>query len=615
MTAFGGSRYLVPRRHLRLFQVFATAAIVGLLSSFWQIQVANHDLYREQARQNRIKILPTEAARGNILDRHGRSIAGSEISLSVLIDADETSPARLRRIASGLGLDFDRVWQTLQDATGYGGFEHIVLKDHLSHRDIAFLQARRQTLPEVDLIRGIRRRYPAQQVAVHATGYISRASRRELAMREFLLVNFGSVIGKSGVERQYNRWLTGSAGSLRFMVDSRGRAIESIGEVVAVPGNDLRLTIDLDLQAVSELGLVGRKGAVVALDPRNGEILAMASAPSFDPNQFVAGFRDAEWRVLNSDAASPLLNRAIQGTWAIGSVVKPIIGLAGLQTGVAGPDFTAHCAGGLNYGGHYFRCHKRGGHGTVSLVEAIAQSCDVYFYQLGVKLGIDVLERYARLAGFGERTNVDLPGEVPGLVPSVRWKVRSSLQPWHPGETVVVSIGQGAMSVTPIQAAHAIGGLAMGGVWHQPRIVSDDQMRLIDPDHEPPRPRVAGIDREHLTTLREAMWRVVNGYGTGGQARLSGVDVCGKTGTAQRVSNELRLKSGRADFEDDAWFVGFAPCASPEIVVAALLENGAHSYYAAAVVRDLLQVWLLNRPPAPFTDSSKTLAQSVAELP
>ena len=610
MTPVGTSRYRVSHRRLRLFKAIATAVFVGLLASFWEIQVVDNEYYREQAQQNRIKMLPVAAARGNILDRHGRAMADSEIALSAMVDAANTSRANLERIALGLDLDIDDVWQTLGDASDYGRFEHIVLKEDLSPRDLAFLQARRHTFRELDLVEGMRRKYPAQQIAVHATGYIGKASRRELAMREFLLFDFGSEIGKSGIERQYNRWLTGTAGSLQFLVDSSGRSLETVGEVPSVPGNNLRLTIDLDLQAVSELGLEGRKGAVVALDPRNGEILAMASAPTFDPNQFAAGFREADWRALNTDPASPLLNRATQGAWAMGSVFKPIIGLAGLQTGVAGPEFTAHCAGGLNYEGHYFRCHKRGGHGTVELVKAIAQSCDVYFYQLGAKLGIDVLERYARLAGLGDRTNVDLPDEVSGLVPSVRWKVRKSLQPWHPGETVVVSIGQGAMSVTPIQAAHSIGGLAMGGVWHQPRLVSDRQMREINPDYDSPRPRTVAIDEEHLSTLREAMWQVVNGFGTGRQGRLSGIDVCGKTGTSQRVSNELRIKSGRADFEDDAWFVGFAPCSKPEIVVAALLENAAHSYYAAAVVRDVLQVWLLNRPPATLTDGSKTLAQS-----
>ncbi len=611
MSPGGTSRYLVARRRLRLFQVIATAIFLGLLVSFWEIQVVSNQEYREQAEQNRIKTLPAAAARGDILDRHGRVMADSEIAHSAMIDAAHTSIANLEQIAFGLDLDMDEIWQTLQGASEYGRFEHIVLKEDLSPRELAFVQARRHTFRELDLVEGMRRKYPAQQIAVHATGYIGKASRTELAMREFLLFDFGSEIGKSGIERQYNHWLTGTTGSLRFLVDSAGRLIEPVGDVPALPGKNLRLTIDLDLQAVSELGLEGRKGAIVALDPRNGEILAMASAPTFDPNQFAAGFRDADWRALNTDPAAPLLNRATQGTWALGSVFKPIIALAGLQTGVAGPEFTAHCTGGLNHGGHYFRCHKRNGHGTVELVKAIAQSCDVYFYQLGVKLGIDVLERYARLAGLGDRTNVDLPGEVRGLVPSVRWKVRTALQPWHPGETVVVSIGQGAMSVTPIQAAHAIGGLAMGGVWHQPHLVSYGQMREINPEHDTPRPRTVAIDQEHLATLRESMWQVVNGYGTGRQGRLSGIDVCGKTGTAQRVSNELRIMSGRADFEDDAWFVGFAPCSKPEIVVAALLENAAHSYYAAAVVRDVLQVWLLNRRPPTLNDDSKALAQAL----
>ena len=611
MIPVGTSTYRVSHRRLRLFQVIATAVFVGLLASFWEIQVVNNEYYREQAQQNRIKMLPVAAARGEILDRHGRAIVDSEIALTAMVDAASASMANLEQIALGLDLDIDDIRQRLRDASDYGWFEHIVLKEDLSPRDLAFLQARRHTFRELDLVEGMRRKYPSQHIAVHATGYIGKASRSELGMRDFLLLDFGSDVGKSGIERQYNHWLTGTVGSVQFLVDSAGRSIEMIGEVPPARGNSLRLTIDLDLQAVSELGLEGRKGAVVALDPRNGEVLAMASAPTFDPNQFVAGFRDADWRALNADPATPLLNRATQGTWALGSVFKPIIALAGLQTGVAGPEFTAHCTGGLNYQGHYFRCHKRGGHGTVELVQAIAQSCDVYFYQLGAKLGIDVVGRYARLAGLGDRTNVDLPDEVPGLVPSVQWKVRSFLQPWNPGETVVVSIGQGAMSVTPIQAAHSIGGLAMGGVWHQPRLVSDRQMRELDPDYTSPRPRTVAIDEEHLATLRQSMWQVVNGYGTGRQARLSGIDVCGKTGTAQRVSNELRIKSGRADFEDDAWFVGFAPCSKPEIVVAALLENAAHSYYAAAVVRDVLQVWLLNRAPATLTDDSKTLAQSL----
>ena len=246
----------------------------------------------------------------------------------------------------------------------------------------------------------------------------------------------------------------------------------------------------------------------------------------------------------------------------------------------------------------------------MGLRKAIAQSCDVYFYRLGDKLGIDALARYAHLAGLGHETQVDLPHELPGLVPSVRWKVRELLQPWHPGETIVVSIGQGAMSATPIQAAHAIGGLAMGGVWQRPRLVSQQQLSKMRPDAEPEPPRRVRIDADHRATLREAMWTVVNGAGTGRQARLAGVDVCGKTGTSQRVSNALRLKAKREDFEDDAWFVGFAPCGNPEIVVAVLLENGRHSYYAAAVARDVIQAWLVNRDAALMMNMDGALAWS-----
>lgn len=592
------------------FQAVSSAVFLLLLLSFWEIQVANNDYYRERAEENRIKTLPIPAARGNILDRHGRVLAQSRFALSAMIDPALTSAERLPGIAHGLGLDADYLRRRIADASEYGKSEHIILKENLSPADLAFVHAHQSDFREIDLVEGMRRQYPETAVAVHAMGYVGEVSKRELNQREYLLYDYGAEIGKSGIERQYNRWLSGKDGSLQFLVDSLGRNLQTVGQVDSAPGNNLRLTIDLDLQAVAELGLEDRKGAVVALDPRNGEILAMASAPVFDPNKFVVGFTSTEWRALNSDPRTPMLNRAIQGTYAMGSVFKPIHGLAGLEAGEAGTDFQAHCSGGMAFGSRYFRCHKREGHGTVDLRRAIAVSCDVYFYQLGHRLGIDTLARYARMAGLGDKTSVDLPDEVPGLVPSARWKIRQTLLPWHPGETIVVSIGQGAMSLTPIQAAQAIGGLAMGGVWHRPRLVSHQQRSLIDPTSRAAQPRIIPIDSEHLATLRQALWDVVNGGGTGGQARVKGLDVCGKTGTSQRVSNELRLRAKREDFEDDAWFVGFAPCRDPEIVVAALLENGKQSYYAAALVRDVMRVWLLNRHGMRSTDLDGTLARS-----
>lgn len=602
-------RHRVSRR-IVVFEIAISAVFVTFLTAFWEIQVVDNEHYRAQAEQNRIKVLPIPAPRGNILDRHGRVLARSRISVSALLDS-RIAPAENRsRIASSLGLDEAALAERIQEASEFGKSQHLVIKEGLSIRDIAYLRAHRSNFSEVDLIQGMSRQYPDAAVAVHAVGYVGEVSKSELNMREFLLHQYGAEVGKSGIERQYNGWLAGEDGSQRFLVDSLGRHLEALGVVEPVAGNNLQLTIDLDLQAVSELGLEDRKGAVVALDPRSGEILAMASAPVYDPNKFVSGLSRSEWVSLNSDRNTPLLNRSTQGTWAMGSVFKPIVGLAGLEAGQAGEDFTVSCGGGLAYGGGYFRCHKRGGHGRVGLHKAIAQSCDVYFYQLGARLGIETLARYARLAGLGSKTLVDLPDEVPGLVPTERWKIRHALQPWHPGETIIVAIGQGAMSVTPIQAAHAIGGLAMGGVWHRPHLVSRGARSAMGEDSAPTLPRRWPVDPEHLHKLRQAMWEVVNGSGTGRQARLKGLDVCGKTGTSQRVSNDLRLRAKREDFEDDAWFVGFAPCASPEIVVAVLLENGKHSYYAAAVARDIIETWRLNRGADSLTDLDGTLARS-----
>lgn len=614
MTQPEAARRRSLRDRIRLFRFGAAIAIALLLLSFWQIQVVERDRHRSRAQRNSIKTLPVTAARGNVVDRHGRLLAQSQPVLSAMIDPARAVPENLPAIADGLGLDLERLRGRLSQAIEFGGSGKIVLKDSLTVRDLSFLEARRGDLPEIDTVNVMRRQYSASAVAVHALGYVGPISRAELNQRGYLLHQYGALIGKSGLERQYDRWLTGMDGGQQLLVDARGRELANLGEVASRPGEDLKLTIDLDLQVVAELGLEGRKGAVVALDPRTGEVLAMASAPAFDPNGFVTGLTGEEWLRINTDPRAPMLNRAIQGTFAMGSVFKPIHALAGLEQGAVGTDFRVHCPGGMPFGGRYFRCHKRGGHGTVDLQRAIAVSCDVYFYQLGNRLGVDTLAQYARMAGLGARTGIDLPGEVAGLVPSVRWKVLQAFEPWYPAETMSVSIGQGAMAVTPIQAAQAIGGLAMGGVWHRPHLVSRKQRAKIDPRSRPSSPRTAAIAAAHMETIRDGLSDVVNNGGTGGQARLSGARVCGKTGTSQRVSNDLRLRANREDFEDDAWFVGFAPCQDPEIVVAALLENGRHSYYAAALARDVMEAWLVSRPPDAREDAGAALALSVGEV-
>jgi penicillin-binding protein 2 len=305
----------------------------------------------------------------------------------------------------------------------------------------------------------------------------------------------------------------------------------------------------------------------------------MASRPTFDPNKFTVRIKSSELRELNSNKGQPFLNRATQAQLAPGSTFKPIMALAGLDTGIIDPEWTVHCSGGASFYGHYHRCHDARGHGTVNLLSGIVHSCDVYFYNVGNRIGIDTIAKYAKLAGLGMKTGIDLPGEAVGLVPSEQWKIRTTRQKWYPGETISVSIGQGALTVTPLQLAAAIGGLAVGGHWHAPHLLKSL------PTTE--KPRNWNIKKEDVDRIRDAMMAVVE-VGTGGCAKLPGVEVCGKTGSAQTASDAY-MKAHH--LETNAWFVGFAPRKDPQIVVVALYEEGGHGPFAAQLVRDVMKAY------------------------
>ena len=353
----------------------------------------------------------------------------------------------------------------------------------------------------------------------------------------------------------------------------------------ATPGSNLQLTIDLDLQAVAELALEDKKGAAVALDPRTGEVLAMVSRPAYDPNAFVTRLSPDYWQQLTSSGDNPMLNRAIQAQFAPGSTFKPIVALAGLETGTVTPHETFHCAGGATFYDRFFKCWAPKGHGNVDLHLGIVQSCDVYFYSLGAKVGIDAIAKYAELTGLGQKTGIDLPNEAAGTVPSPKWKLRTQRERWYPGETISVAIGQGAVTVTPLQLAEAIGGLVSGGTWYRPHLV-----RMAAPLE----PRREELNPDNVAEITSGMYGVVNeGGGTAPAARIPGLDFSGKTGSAQRVSNELR-KSGKLakdEYVDNGWFVGFAPRQNPEIVVAVLLEGGEHGALAAPIARDIVKAY------------------------
>ncbi len=572
---------------IAFFQYLTVAVFLFLLTGFWDLQVRNPELYSQRAEQNRIKALPILAPRGKILDRDGRVIVDNRSSFSLILSRENLKPEQLKTLAEGLQLDYQELAERVRRFDrSRPKYEPIIIKEELTPAELAFIDTHRgmEGFPDVELIRSQKRLYPRDGLAAHVIGYIGEVSEAELNQLEFVQYHQGDVIGKAGIEREYNRVLMGVDGQRRVVVDSHGRERRVIGIKDAVPGRDVQLTIDLDLQVVAELAMRNRQGAVVALDPRNGEVLAMVSRPAYDPNKFASRIRSKDWQALVSDPTNPLLNRAIQAQLAPGSTFKPIVALAALESGAINDDFTVVCKGGATFYGRYFRCYRPEGHGRVDLYHALVESCDVFFYNLGNRMGIDTIAKYAELVGFGRKTGIDLPHEAAGLVPSTAWKVRTYRQKWYAGETISVAIGQGALTVTPLQLAYAIGGLALGGVWQRPHLLKDRSRKLT--------PRVADINVRHAIEIVNGMWGAVNDGGTGVRARLPGIDVCGKTGTAQLASNAaLRSSKLGKTLKDNAWFVGFAPRQNPEIVVVALYENGEHGHLAAPIVRDVIKAY------------------------
>lgn len=569
---------------IAFFQYLSVGVFLFLIAGFWKLQVQNNELYSEAAERNRIKATPILAARGKVLDREGRTIVDNHSSFSVLLSRETLKEDHLTAIASGLNLDLEELNARLRRFRNRPKYEAIVIKEELTPAEIAFVQSHNDpdTFPELELVNVQHRLYPRQNLLAHVIGYVGEVTENELDLADFAKYNQGDVIGKAGIERQYNDTLMGVDGQRQVVVDNKGNERELIGYKDADPGRSIQLTVDLDLQVVAEQAMEGRRGAVVAMDPRTGEVLAMVSRPAFDPNKFAGRIRRADWAEIINNPEKPLLNRAIQANLAPGSTFKPLVALAALERGIIDEHTTFHCPGGMSFYGHYHACHKRGGHGTVNLHTALAQSCDVYFYNVGNKLGIDNLAQLGEVAGLGKETGIDLPFEGRGILPSSKWKARTLRQQWFPGDTISVSIGQGYLTMTPLQLAVMTAGIANGGVWQRPRLVKDSG-RVES--------RKGNVSIDNVNQVIYGMYGVVNQGGTGRVARIPGVEVCGKTGTAQLASNKLLKSSNRLAREliDNAWFVAFAPRINPEVVVAVLFEGGAHGDQAAPIARDVLK--------------------------
>ena len=578
MANWIGGDQKIPQGRLILVSYGIVLGIVLLLLGFWKLQIVQSGHYSDLAEKNRVRSIPIIAPRGKILDRNGRVIVDNYPSFSILLLRDD--PAQIQKdlpqITAGLNITPEDLKQQLEEARIEPKFQPVIVKPEATDADLAFVESHRVDLPELELLMVQRRKYPLNDFLAHVIGYVGEVSPQQLDQQSGDRYKPGDIVGKAGLERKYNDTLTGTDGMRRVIVNSVGKPVRTLDDTEPIPGKPIQLTIDYNLQAVAEQELAGKVGAMIALDPRTGEILAMTSQPSFNPNDFSVRIPSKEWRVLNDDPNKPMLDRAIQAQLAPGSVFKILESAAMLESGVPPPDFHVFCPGYAVFYGTVRHDWDPKGHGEVGLHKAIVHSCDVFFYNVGERLGIDRIAYYATALGLGKRTGIDLPGEEPGLVPSSEWVERVYHHKWYPGSTISVAIGQGATEVTPIQLLRTVSGIAMGGVFYQPHLLKD---------FSPVKVTRFPLSENTVQQVTDGMYGVVNEGGTGifaynilKQAKLQDVEFCGKTGTAQTISAKglLRLSAAeRHHFGYNTWFVGFAPKRNPEIAVAVLVQDTA----------------------------------------
>lgn len=583
MSSWNVNDQRIPQGRLTLFSYLSVAFVIFLLIGFWKLQVIQSDHYADLAQKNGIRSIPIIAPRGPMLDRNGRVLVDSYPSFSVLLlrDNPKIIEKYLPQIEEGLNISPEDMKEQIEAARSEPRFMPVIIKSDASQADIAFVESHRIDIPVLDLMTVQRRHYPYGDMLANAIGYVGEVSPKELAGSDGRYKP-GDIVGKAGLEKEYNHELEGTDGMRRVVVDSVGKVVRTLDNIPPVPGKPIQLTIDYNLQQVVEHDMDGKEGAVVAMDARTGAVLAMVSRPTFNPNDFAAGISPREWKKLNNDPETPLLNRAIQAQLAPGSVFKIVMATAMLESKAIPANYTVYCPGYAIFYGHLFHCDHP--HGEVNLHKAIVVSCDVYFYNVGKLLGINRIAYYANALGLGHLTGIDLPGEEPGLVPSETWVERVYHHKWYPGSTISVAIGQGAVEATPIQLARMVAGVASGGMLAQPHLLKDD------PNVKTTR---FPISENTVQQVTEGMWGVVNEPDgtTAEQVKLKNIQFCGKTGTAQTMSYAEQKRLG-VHLKENGWFVGYAPRVNPEIVVAALVQKGVWgSTSAAPIVRDVVKAY------------------------
>ena len=590
------------RRLLVAFQVSIVFVFAGLLVSFWYFQVGQHSKFLEMAENNHQRHYALRAPRGVVFDRHGRVLVENRNSLNIALVRDriENVERLLASLAEVLELDEEVLKESLVSGGNESHRPIVIIRD-ASLEQVAAIAARKLEFPAVVIEQTPARHYPADKLAAHLFGYVGEITNQQLSLAKFDNHHSGDIVGQSGVELSYDNLLMGVDGTRHVTVNSLGREIEALGEVLPIEGNHLQLTIDYDLQRAVEdaFQYAGFTGAAVVMDPNSGELLSLVSLPAYDPNAFSSGIGLDNWARLNDDAHRPLQNRALQGRYAPGSTFKIAMAVAALEEGVVDSDFEVSCGGGGTFYGRFYRCHTT--HGRVGLDEALEKSCNTYFYTLGEKLDIDQISKWSRVLGLGELTGIDLPYEVQGIMPSRAWKRDNSGERWYPGETISVAIGQGQVSVTPISLAVMMSTLANGGQKVVPQLLKsyDDGTGWRPRRSEANRVLSSAptISPETIEKVMEGLWMVVNREGTGSRGRIEGRDVVGKTGTAQVISlagREAAVESAR-DLRDHGWFVFAAPRDNPEIAGVVFGEHSEHGYLAAPIARHVMETFFAKR--------------------
>ncbi len=561
------------------------------------LQVIKGEQFRLLSEKNAVRLKSIKSSRGLIFDRNKKLLVDNRPSFNLKIVREDAGDVRkiVRKVADLIQIPFQELMDSVEKAGKRAFYKPVTLKNSISRDQLAVIEAHKFDLPGIQIDIEPTRYYIYKKTAAHLLGYLGEINVSELKSGKYLNVKSGDSIGKYGIEKSFQKYLHGKRGGKQVEVDATGRIIKVLQTIDSVPGFDLNLTLDLELQLLAEKMLENKEGAVVAIDPRNGDVLVMASNPSFDQNDFIGGISTKKWTELMAHSGKPMINKAIQAEYPPASTYKIITSFAALEEKHIDINTSVFCPGFIKYGSRRYRCWKKYGHGNMDVIDGLTQSCDVFYYQAGIKTGVDTLAQYAIGCGLGVKTGITLDNERKGLVPTSAWKERRFNEPWQGGETLSIAIGQGFNLVTPLQMAVFIAAVGNGGTLYRPRIVktienSDGKIvKKIDPEINGGLP----ASKETLEIVRRALLNVVQGdRGTARRIRLKNVEIAGKTGTAQVFS----IKKGEEiDFEnieysrrDHAWFVCYAPADNPVIAISVMIEHGEHGSSAAAPVAGAL---------------------------